>query len=192
MNKLEAIKILINDLSDEDKKNIAESISEKKEQYKIGDWVESRNLRFRITKFNGDEVYGDNGRSKVDANKFYFEDNFKCTQSVLIRLLTAEEIKEHLSVIADKKGYKLGTTSVSLVYSAKTDELWKGICLLYKQGKWAEIVQEQPEERKTNKFYTEGEVENMLYELLDISNNENTKNTKYMKQFMVNYILNKK
>jgi len=77
------------------------------------------------------------------------------------RLATSEEVKSHLIKEAKRRGYKHGSIINSLItlgtkhtldmtYSkglydgVRTDMFWYGGGLIYKQGKWAEIIKEEP------------------------------------------------
>ena len=121
-----------------------------KPKFKVGDWVTwHQGAVERIVGVHRDLTMSLEGREGDHCNvKDY-------------RLATPEEIKSHLIEEAKRRGYKHGSIINSLItlrtkhildmtYSkglydgVRTDTFWYGGGLIYKQGKWAEIIKEEP------------------------------------------------
>jgi len=117
--------------------------------------LESHKLQ-RVIKIENDQALVDQDNSDMRLEDLNWCGSWSMMR-FFIRLATPDEIKEHLVKLAKEKGFKpkchirlLNNTGTAILdgtpfnYYAEIDELCLGGWVIYRKGKWAEIVPSLP------------------------------------------------
>ena len=148
-NKIEACEKLLGELK-------AELLKEKEPEFKAGEWIYWRGKQPTYAKL--ERKIGDRWVLNIFGD---ITTHNSCNEKFICHV-TKDEIKNHLIEEAEKRGYKEGVKVKCLSevggtgilknrineYDIEKDKLWHyssdGATLIYKQGKWAEIIEEKP------------------------------------------------
>ena len=153
-NKIEACEKLLGELK-------AELLKRKETEFKAGKWIIGKNTN------DGRQYIPHHPVRFIEEGDYWcrFEsdkDGRTETSKKYLRHATEDEVESHLIEEAEKRGYKEGVKVKCLSevggtgilknrineYDIERDKLWHyisdGAILIYKQGKWAEIIKEKP------------------------------------------------
>lgn len=134
----------------------------KEEEFKVGDWVIGISMfplkPRKITSFDGKVAkYNDPDIGKGENNGCHVKN---------LRKASPKEVEEHLIEEAKKRGFGNGYSAKCLVsngchytvkdndwdYRVRTDILFNGTCMVYREGKWAEIIKTMTKEEAEEKL----------------------------------------
>lgn len=180
------------------KYKILEAYPEVKPKLEVGKWYkdtfyERKGDVYFITKINENGTCYGYGIKCVEWIEVTKEDGLHCLyNSIASKYLipaTEEEVSEALIQEAKKRGFnskticiclddntypkKCGTTTIQYEYNYEDDYLFCGKQNIYEKGKWAEIIEQEPEEIKVT--YEEVkpkviELDGVKYRLTEIKN----------------------